>query len=232
MTADNLFFDRDYKSRGLDSQRRYPNEPLIQFFAEHYFNIPKSQRKNVRTLEVGCGSGANLWAIAKEGFDAYGMDISKTAIELCAEMLSSYGVDAKLSVGTFQKMDFESDFFDAVVDVLTVEHTDLVGHEAAYREIFRCLKKGGRFFSWHLGAESVNFKKGGGKKLDRSTIDNAPNLDVPYNNNGLTCFLTPVTAKKMLEDAGFAEIAIEKVIRSYRGMTQKIEYLAIQAVKP
>jgi len=229
---DNLDFDRMYKEKGLASQRRYPNEPLIQFLGEHYFSIPREKRGDTRILEVGCGSGANLWAIAKEGFDTYGMDISETALELCRDVMKGYGVEATLSVGTMQKMDFKDNFFDAVVDVLTVEHTDLKGHATTYREIFRCLKKGGRFFSWHLGAGSVNFKEGGGRRIDRQTIDNAPNPDVPYSNNGLTCFLTVPDARKLLGVAGFEDIKIERVVRTYKNMTQKIEYFSIQAIRP
>ena len=229
---DNLDFDRMYREKGLAAQRRYSTEPLIQFLAEHYFSIPKNDRGDVRILEVGCGSGANLWAIAKEGFDTYGMDISATALELCRDVMRGYGVEAKLSVGNMQKMDFEDNFFDAIIDVLTIEHTDLKGHVATYREIFRCLKKGGRFFSWHLGAGSVNFKEGGGNRIDRQTIDNAPNPEVPYSNNGLTCFLTPSSAHRMLAAAGFADITIERTVRTYKNMTQKIEYFSIQAIRP
>lgn len=228
----NLDFDRMYREKGLAAQRRYPNEPLIQFLAEYYFSIPKKRRGDTRILEVGCGSGANLWMIAQEGFDAYGMDISEAALELCAEVLQNYSVHAKLSAGTMQKMDFMDSFFDAVVDVLSVEHVDLEGHRAVYREIFRCLKKGGRFFSWHLGAGSVNFKEGGGRRIDRQTIDNAPNPEVPYSNNGLTCFLTPPSARRLLSDAGFSDISIERTVRTYKNMTQKIEYFSIHAMRP
>lgn len=63
-----------------------------------------------------------------------------------------------------KKLDFKSNFFDAVIDVMTIEHTDLLGHQETFSEIFRCLKKGGRFFSWHLGSESISFKKGGARK--------------------------------------------------------------------
>ena len=229
---DNLDFERYYKKGGFASQRRYPNEQLIQFLAEHFFVIPKEKRKKIKLLEVGCGSGANLWMIAKEGFDAYGIDIAPTSIDLCKKMLRYWGVKAHVQTGNMRKLPFNDNFFDAVADVLSVEHTDLKGHTEAYREIFRCLKKGGRFFSWHLGTNSANFRNGGGRKLDRLTIDNAPNPSVPYSNNGLTCFLNPTTARTMLFSAGFRDIKIELVVRTYKNMTQKVEYFSIQAFRP
>ncbi len=229
---DNLEFEKHFKARGFASQRRYPNEPMVQFLAEHYFPLSPALRKKTRILEVGCGSGANLWVIAREGFDAYGIDIAKSALPLAKQMLRGYGTSAKLQVGNMRSLPYANNFFDAVIDVLSIEHTTLKGHEQAFAEIFRTLKPGGRFFSWHLGAESVNFKKGGGKKLDRYTTDDTPNQDVPYPNNGTTCFLTAPLARKMLKAAGFAHVRIERVMRTYKEMTQEVEYFAISARKP
>lgn len=229
---DNLEFEKHFKKRGFASQRRYPNEPLVQFLAEYYFALPRVARKKMRILEVGCGSGANLWVIAREGFDAHGLDIAASALPLCKKMLKSYGTSAKLRVGNMRALPYRDYFFDAVVDVFSIEHTTLKGHEQVFAEIFRCLKPGGRFFSWHLGAGSINFTKGGGKKLDRYTTDNTPNSRVPYPHNGITCFLTAPLARKMLKDAGFRDINIERVVRTYKNMTQKVEYFAIQALKP
>lgn len=229
---DNLEFEEHFKKRGFASQRRYPNEPMVQFLAEYYFALPRVARKKTRILEVGCGSGANLWAIAREGFDTYGIDIAKNALPLCKKMLKNYGVGAKLRMGNMRKLPYKSNFFDAVIDVLSIEHTTLKGHRQAFGEIFRCLKSGGRFFSWHLGSKSISFIHGGGKKLDRYTTDNTPNQNVPYPNNGITCFLTASLARKMLKTAGFTDIRIERVTRTYKQMTQKTEYFAILARKP
>ena len=50
-------FDSQYRTKGLHAQRLYPNEQLIQFIASNYFAIPHLERRRVRVLEVGCGSG-------------------------------------------------------------------------------------------------------------------------------------------------------------------------------
>ncbi len=229
---DNFLFEEGFRRIGFFSQRRYPNEQVIQFLASHYFSLPRSKRRKIKVLELGCGSGANLWMLAKEGFDAYGMDIAPSAMKLCKQMLEHYDVKAKLSVGNMKHLDFKGNFFDAIIDVMTVEHTDLKGHAETYREIFRTLKGGGRFFSWHLGSKSVNFTHGGGKKLDRYTIDNVPNTHVPYANNGITCFITAKRARQMLAKAGFLDIIVERITRTYRQMTQQVECFAISARKP
>ena len=54
---------------------KYPGEELIRFIARNFYAAPN--RKDIRILEVGCGTGANLWFLAKEGFNAFGIDGSQ-----------------------------------------------------------------------------------------------------------------------------------------------------------
>jgi SAM-dependent methyltransferase len=111
------FYEKSYGHDGFDAQRRYPNEELCRFMGRHYFPIPLEERRNVRILEVGCGSGANLWMIAREGFDAHGLDLSEEAIRLSARMLQHYKTKAILSIGDMTACPFPDEYFDAVVDI-------------------------------------------------------------------------------------------------------------------
>src|SRR3989344_8080282 len=88
--------ERQYHTRGFAAQRRYPNEALVQFLAAHFFDLSKAARKRIKILELGCGSGANLWMLAREGFDTYGVDAAPTALSLCKKMLHSWKVSAHL----------------------------------------------------------------------------------------------------------------------------------------
>ena len=38
-------------------------------------------------LEAGCGSGGNLWMIAQEGFNTYGLDFSKESIKVVKNLI-------------------------------------------------------------------------------------------------------------------------------------------------
>ncbi|MFH1822589.1 MAG: UDP-N-acetylglucosamine 4,6-dehydratase (inverting) [Patescibacteria group bacterium] len=228
---DNLEFSKQYKEKGIEAQRRYPNEQLIQFLAANFFSIPKAERKDIKILEIGCGSGANLWMIAEEGFSAFGLDISSEGIELSRENLSSRNLSADLRVGNMKKLEFPDNYFDAIVDVVSMQHTDLAGHLETYKEIYRALKPGGKFFQWQLGEKSICYVESGGQKIDRLTIDNINNLNVPYANNGLTCFLNPGEAEALLKQAGLTNIKIEVFTRTYKERSQVVEYLAITALK-
>ena len=156
-------FDRQYRGHGMSSQRMYPNESLIQFVAGRYFHESEAKRKNIRILEVGCGSGANLWMLSKEGFDTYGIDSSKAGIELAAQHLrKKWGTDADLRHGSFTHLPYDDSFFDAVVDVVSLQHLTLDDSYPALQEIRRVLKPEGTFFSYRLSDHSVMYEHSGG----------------------------------------------------------------------
>ena len=113
------FYESSYKELGFEAQRRFPNEEFCRFMGRNFFHVPLRERKEIKILETGCGSGANLWSLAKEGFDTYGIDISKEAIELSKKMLSSYNTTASLEVQNMANLNFPNDFFDAVIDVFS-----------------------------------------------------------------------------------------------------------------
>lgn len=223
-------WEKRYKRYGFASQRRYPNEALIGFLATHYF--PIKERSKIKILELGCGSGANLWMVAREGFDTYGIDNAPTGLKLCKKMLDSWeGGKTHLSLGDMRKLEFEDEFFDLIFDIVSMQHINLEGHHLAYKEAFRCLKQGGRFFQWHLGTRSTSFLKSDGKHIDKSTIDNIENPNVPFYQDGLICFLTSTEVKELLRSSGFKDITIEARRRTYKNMMQIIEYLQISAKK-
>ncbi len=55
------------------------NEELVRFVSRCE---PIEVRGLRKFLDLGCGAGANLWMLAREGFDAYGIDSSPTALNL------------------------------------------------------------------------------------------------------------------------------------------------------
>src|ERR1700722_13214770 len=58
---------------------KYPPEELIRFVARNYYRA--ANRGDIKILEVGCGAGACIWYMAREGFCATGIDGSPSAIK-------------------------------------------------------------------------------------------------------------------------------------------------------
>ncbi len=134
------YFEQQFQKNGIAEQRSYPNEPMLRFLS----TLPHGGR----VLEIGCGTGANLWAIAREGFGTFGIDAAPTAIKLCSDTLNSYGVHALLEVGNFRELDFGDGSLDAVIDVQSLQH--IADKAVVLAEVSRVLKPGGKFFSYHF----------------------------------------------------------------------------------
>lgn len=75
---------------------KYPGENLIQFVARNFYKL---DRTKINLLEVGCGPGANIWFMAREGFNVSGIDGSETAIMKAEERLQKDALEAQLVVG-------------------------------------------------------------------------------------------------------------------------------------
>ncbi|MBI4138600.1 class I SAM-dependent methyltransferase [Candidatus Uhrbacteria bacterium] len=224
-------FERQYREDGFASQRRYPNEALIRFINSTFGSRSMAERSSCRVLELGCGSGANLWMIAKEGFDAFGLDTAPTGIELCKQMLNLWGgLQANLVVGDMRHLPYQDEMFDAIVDVVSMQHVHLEDHVHAYTEAHRCLKRGGHFFQWHVSDNSTSFKESGGIQIDECTVDDVKNPHVPLHGNGLMCFLNKKKAGTLLTESGFSNILTEVYGRTYNNGAY-IEYLSITAMK-
>ncbi len=225
-------FDSLYRNIGMRSQRSYPNEQLIQFVASLWFRLEYSLRKKVRILEVGCGNGANLWMLAKEGFSAYGLDSSQAGLDIARKHLQEkWGVDADLQRGSVTAMPYEKDYFDAVVDVVTLQHFNLADSETALTEINRVLKPGGKFFSYRLSDRSCMFLNSGGSFVDAVTVDNIFNSAMPLHSNGPVSFWGASLARQVYLQQGFEVDAIERHSRTYGNGVCSLEYLAISAHK-
>jgi ubiquinone/menaquinone biosynthesis C-methylase UbiE len=224
-------FDQQYQEHGMRSQRSYPNESLIQFVAGNYFKMPLADRKNIRILELGCGSGANLWMLSKEGFDSYGIDSSQAGIELAAQHLRvKWGVEADLQKGSFTQLPYSNDFFDAVIDVVSLQHLNLNDSHLALQEVYRVLKQDGAFFSYRLSDHSVMYEHSGGGRIDAATVDNIADTTQPLANNGPVGFWSPTLTHLMYQKASLGVDAIERIGRTYSSGSY-VEYLAIVGAK-
>lgn len=232
MRGAEAFFQASYRNHGLLAQRRYPNEELCRFMGRRLFRIPLSERKSVRILEVGCGSGANLWMIAKEGFDTFGQDLSVEAIGLCADMMASYGVQAQLEIGDMTKTSYPDKHFDVVVDVFSSYCLDESGYRRFAAEVRRLLKPGGLFFTYTPSKASDAFNSRHPSILiDSSTLNGILREDSPFfGNNYPFRFSSIEEISSALHNEAFQIQYSELTGRTYGDGREYFEFVVVEAV--
>ena len=97
-----------------------------------------------RVLDVGCGGGylSRLLALAvgEEG-GVTGVDPSATAIEYARRKAPG---NCEFTVGAAQRLDQPDESFDLVTSTLAIHHIPEDARPAAFRQMYRVLRPGGR----------------------------------------------------------------------------------------
>jgi 2-polyprenyl-3-methyl-5-hydroxy-6-metoxy-1,4-benzoquinol methylase len=185
---------------------KYPNEDLVRFVARR---LLFGTRK--RVLEIGCGTGANLWMLAREGFEACGIDISPTAIKKAIVHLGRDGLHADLQVGDVRDLVrlFPPSSFDAVIDVGTLMHLPQAAAIDVVRQAHTLLKQDGWFFSAECVADDC--------------------WRGPVEDRGYVHFYTPDEIEELY--AGFFAISVEKTARTYNHGEHTYSRWIVEAVR-
>lgn len=228
------WYEKSYKDAGFKAQRRYPNEELLRFLGVNFFNKTNIEdRKEIKVLEVGCGSCANLWMIAKEGFKTYGLDLSNESLKLGRKMLDSWQVEAELKQGSFLELPYKSDSFDVVIDVLSMSCSDHKSYLQGLGEIYRVLNKGGLFFSYTPNQNSDSFKNyKPAIKLDDWTLNGLYRKDgFGAGNHYSFHFWDKKTLQESLINKGFKIEVLEALTRSYQEESEIFESYLVHARK-
>ncbi len=124
--------------------RRSILESILSEMAEEFSS------KDLKILDVGCGTGANLQMLSKFG-NAEGVDVSEQAIRFCREK------GLKVRFGLAEELPFSDESFDIVTALDVIEHLD--DDIRGLREMHRVLKAGGRMlifvpaFMWLWGVQ-------------------------------------------------------------------------------
>lgn len=122
---------------------RYPYDSIVSFI---YRNYPRDKsRKEIKILEVGCGTGNNLWFAAREGFSVTGIEGSKTAVEYAQNRFREEGLHGEFVVGDFTKLPFADNSFDLVFDRGAIVCVNFDGGKKVCSEVHRVLKTNGKF---------------------------------------------------------------------------------------
>ena len=227
MTAAHYTQHWDDKFR-LQEWGRYPPEDLVRFMGRNYKHAQKS---SVRVLEVGCGPGANLWFLHREGFAVSGIDVSPSAIDIATKRMATENSGClaptpDLRVGNFGALPWADATFDVVIDIFAVyaNTTDIIA--GTVREIARVLKPGGRFYAKLWGTNTTGYGKG--IRLEDGTYDAIP--EGPCHNMGVSHFFDRAGIEDIYSPY-FDIVAIDSVQRSDAAASQQIEEFHCQFIR-
>jgi SAM-dependent methyltransferase len=144
VSAFNTIWENEIYSQGRQIGR-YPYDSVVSFVFRY---APRDrERSAVNILEIGCGTGNNLWFAAREGFSVAGIDGSATAIDYARKRFAEEGLAGDLRVGDFTSLPFEDTSFDMVIERGALVCVGRSACRRAVSEAHRVLKPGGLLFA-------------------------------------------------------------------------------------
>ncbi|HEY8563361.1 MAG TPA: class I SAM-dependent methyltransferase [Pyrinomonadaceae bacterium] len=123
---------------------------ILESFLQKIVSGIRNPKSEIRILDVGCGTGANLEMLAQFG-ESEGVDVSDDALEFCRAK------GLKVHKGLAERLPFAEESFDVVTALDVVEHLD--DDVAGLKEMHRVLKTGGKTlifvpaFMWLWGVQ-------------------------------------------------------------------------------
>ena len=203
----------------------YPSEEVVRFTARNYF---KQQRNSVNILDLGCGTGANSWFLAREGFNLVAFDGAYNAVAKAQNYLASQKLSAKFCQADAGALPFQSEYFDSIIDSAAICSNTSQGIARILKECNRILKPNGKIFSSGL------FKIGmtgyqTGEQIDEFSFRNIP--EGPVAGIGTVHFFSVEEINKLWTEAGFCNLIIDSIERTDRGGSSTVSYFMVQATK-
>jgi ubiquinone/menaquinone biosynthesis C-methylase UbiE len=149
-------------------------------------------------LEIGCGSGLHLTALAGEFGRGIGTDLSRAMIAVARERLKQTGWESKIAfdvdAGEHVRSVADSSI-DVVLCVGALEH--MLDQAAVFRSAFRVLRPGGRLVCLTLNGGSVWYRH------------LAPLLGFDTRQLETDRYLTRGELRRLVTGAGFAKQVID-----------------------
>jgi SAM-dependent methyltransferase len=204
---------------------KYPSEDLIRFIARNFYGAP--DRSAVKMLEVGCGPGANLWFLAREGFSVFGIDGSPHAITAAQKRLDAecLGWSGQLRVGDICELPYDTDSFDATIDNEAIYANCLDDSINIYAELYRVTKPGGKLYT-RMFATGCTGENTGQQVEEKTWIVS----EGPLLGRGLTRFTELSEIKQLL--GLFRICSIELTTRTEQNRTQQVSEWIVVGEKP
>jgi len=99
-----------------------------------------------KILDLGCGLGKMSVYLSKQGAEVTGIDIGDKLIESAKRLAVHNQVNCKFVIADSAHLPFEKEKFDIVICLGVLHHLKQCDVEPTVKEIYRVLKKDGKFF--------------------------------------------------------------------------------------
>lgn len=206
---------------------KWPNEELVRFFYKNFtlgggsFLGDPPGNETIRVLELGCGTGANAQLFAAEEVPYVGIDGSPRAIEIARTWLQSQFFVGDISALTALGLGT----FDFIFDVGCFMHNE--DRAEILTQAFVALRPMGRVFFTEICATTCSaFIDKHGCDPKTVTINEPPFQNLPYH------FFTGPELYSLFRTAGFVEIKVELLSRTYNNGTEFYDRYQVEATKP
>ena len=134
-------------------------------------NIVKTGKiKPCKVIDLGCGAGNYVIYLSSKGFDATGVDFSKTAIELARNSALKKGAVCKfISADVLGEMTEVQETFDFAYDWELLHHIFPPDREKYINNVYSLLNPGGKYLSVCFSEKSPQF--GGAGKYRETPLN-------------------------------------------------------------
>ncbi|MCH7959056.1 MAG: class I SAM-dependent methyltransferase [Candidatus Hydrogenedentes bacterium] len=189
------YFSKDRKRQGYDDYAVQEEEYETTF--EEELEILEKFVKGKRVLDIGCGFGYFLGVALKKGYDAYGIDLSKQAIEIAEKKYPG-----RVFKGTIDTVpEIQKSRYDIVFCSHLIEH---LPDPVAFAESVACLLRPGGVCS--IVTPNI------GSLLSRISGRRWVSFKVPEHLS----YFNFTTIKRLLETVGLNPIRVESAHQYYR----------------
>lgn len=187
---------------------KYPAQSVIKFVARNFYSV--ETRSDIKILEVGSGTGANLWFCTREGFSVYALEGSSVAVNRMYERLEKEGLSSNVlgsHIGDYLHTldNIEDNSIDAIIDIESLYCNSFEKTQKILEKAFKKLKKDGVMLSQTFANGTYGIC---GEEIDYHAV--IPQ-DGPMGGKGFTRYTTKNDIEKLYKLENNEITSIEKL---------------------
>lgn len=149
----------------------YPHEEVIRFFSKYIRKrVGLDAFKDIapftpppKILDLGCGIGRHIFYATTMGAEAYGIDLSASAIRIAWDWAQKEGISdfhEKIKQGDIRSLPYPQNYFDFALSHGVLDSMPLEVAKEAVAEVARALKVDGLFYCDVIsGDDSLHFRE-------------------------------------------------------------------------